>query len=451
MMFRQMTTRGRLITIMASSFAIHLLAVLFLSHLGDPDYWPRIMQTINSGNGIYGLDGNYYTPIWGYLLSFVDMVVETSGATPMFGDVFESLLPLEITAMKAWVITPSIALAMKMPLAICDLIVGYVLFKVVTDFTKDERKGLIATAMWCFCPIVVYMSSVQGQFDSISTLLFLLTVQLLREDRAFLAGAAFGMAGWLKLFPGVCLLLFVAYLFARYGRDGGIKRTVIAAVAALIVTAVILMPQFLNGELDIAFGFFTGRMDTVTEYEWYNTLVSVRLTLMLLLTVVLMVWSCIGMGRRRKDLDRYLYLYGGVLLAVATIISRGYQYAPSFMVPIILFAMISDDKRSYGRMFSWMSILLIVDAFFSVGPSLLAMASAYYGIIDPVWLSDISVTFLTTIGHSGSMPIGVVTAVIWAIMLWLFVLYAVADLFDDRYPRFTSMVERMRIMKGGPR
>ncbi len=222
-----------------------------------------------------------------------------------------------------------------------------------------------------------------------------------------------------------------------------------AAVGALIVTAIILMPQFLNGELDLAFGFFTGRMDTATEYEWYNTLVSVRLILMLLLTVVLMVWSCIGMGRRREDLDRYLYLYGGVLLAAATIISRGYQYAPSFMAPIILFAMISDDRRSYGRMFSWMSILLIVDAFFSVGPSLLAMASVYYGLVDPVWLSDISVTFLTTIGHSGSMPIGVITAVIWAIMLWLFVLYAVADLLGDRYPRFASMVERLRIFKGG--
>ncbi len=446
-----MTTKGKLMTIIVASFVIHLLATLFLSHLGDPEYWPRIMQTINSGNGIYGLDANYYTPIWGYLLSFVDMVVETLGAIPMFGDVFESLLPLETTAMRAWIVTPAIALATKMPMAICDLIVGYVLFKIVTDFTKNERKGLIAAAMWCFCPIVIYMSSVQGQFDSVSTLLFLLTIQLLREDRAFMAGAAFGLAVWLKLFPSVCLLLFVAYLFARHGRDGGIRRTVMAAVAALIVTVIILMPQFLNGELDIAFGFFTGRMDTVTEYAWYNTLVSVRLILMLLLTVVLMVWSCIGMGRRREDLDRYLYLYGGVLLAVATIISRGYQYAPSFMVPIILFAMISDDRRSYGRMFSWMSILLIVDAFFSVGPSLLAMASVYYGIVDPVWLSDISVTFLTTIGHSGSMPIGVVTAVIWAIMLWLFVLYAVADLFGDRYPRFTSMVERMRILKGGSR
>lgn len=450
-MFQQMTIKGRLMAIITASFALHLLAVLLLSHLGDPEYWPRIMQTINSGNGIYGLDGNYYTPIWGYLLSFVDMVVETLGAVPMFGDVFDSLLPLETTAMKAWIVTPAVAFATKMPMAVCDLIVGYVLFRIVSDFTKDERKGLIAAAMWCFCPIVIYMSSVQGQFDSISTLLFLLTVQLLREDRAFLAGSAFGMAVWLKLFPSVCLLVFVAYLFARHGRDGGIKRTVMAAVGASIVTAIILMPQLINGELDIAFGFFTGRMDTATEYGWYNTLVSVRLILMLLLTVVLMVWSCIGMGRRREDLDRYLYLYGSTLLALATIISRGYQYAPSFMVPIILFAMISDDRRSYGRMFNWMSVLLIVDAFFSVGPSLLAMASVYYGLVDPVWLSDISVAFLTTIGHSGSMPVGVVTAVIWAIMLWLFVLYAVADLSRDRYPRFASMVEKVRIMKGGSR
>ena len=449
-MFQNMTTKGKLATILVISFILHLVATLFLSHLGDPEYWPRIMQTVNSGNGIYGLDGNYYTPIWGYLLSFVDMVIQTFGLIPFFGDVFESLLPLETTAMKAWIVSPEIALATKMPLAICDLIVGYILFKIVSDFTKSENKGLIAAAMWCFCPIVIYMSSVQGQFDTISTLLFLLTVQLLREDRSLLAGLSFGLAVWLKLFPGVCLLLFVAYLFARYDNAGAIKRTVMAAVGALIVTIIQLTPQFLHGEMDIVFGFFTGRMNTVPEYEWYNTLVSVRLTLMLLLMIVLMVWSFIGMKRRTEDLDRYLYLYGGTLLAAATIISRGYQYAPSFMAPIILFAMISDDRRSYGKLFSWMSILLIIDAFFSVGPSLLAMASVYFGVVDPAWLSDISVTFLTTIGHSSSMPIGVVTAIAWAVMLWLFVLYAVSDLFGERYPRFRAIAEKMRIMKEEP-
>ena len=449
-MFQNMTTKGKLATILVISFILHLVATLFLSHLGDPEYWPRIMQTVNSGNGIYGLDGNYYTPIWGYLLSFVDMVIQTFGLIPFFGDVFESLLPLETTAMKAWIVSPEIALATTMPLVICDLIVGYILFKIVSDFTKSENKGLTAAAMWCFCPIVIYMSSVQGQFDTISTLLFLLTIQLLREDRSLLAGLSFGLAVWLKLFPGVCLLLFVAYLFARYDNAGAIKRTVMAAVGALIVTIILLTPQFLNGEMDIVFGFFTGRMNTVTEYEWYNTLVSVRLTLMLLLMIVLMVWSFIGMKRRTEDLDRYLYLYGGTLLAAATIISRGYQYAPSFMAPIILFAMISDDRRSYGKLFSWMSILLIIDAFFSVGPSLLAMASVYFGVADPAWLSDISVAFLTTIGHSSSMPIGVVTAIAWAVMLWLFVLYAVSDLFGERYPRFRAIAEKMRIMKEEP-
>ena len=449
-MFQNMTTKGKLATILVISFILHLVATLFLSHLGDPEYWPRIMQTVNSGNGIYGLDGNYYTPIWGYLLSFVDMVIQTFGLIPFFGDVFESLLPLETTAMKAWIVSPEIALATKMPMVICDLIVGYILFKIVSDFTKSENKGLTAAAMWCFCPIVIYMSSVQGQFDTISTLLFLLTVQLLREDRSLLAGLSFGLAVWLKLFPGVCLLLFVAYLFARYDNAGAIKRTVMAAVGALIVTIILLTPQFLNGEMDIVFGFFTGRMNTVTEYEWYNTLVSVRLTLMMLSMIVLMVWSFIGMKRRTEDLDRYLYLYGGTLLAAATIISRGYQYAPSFMAPIILFAMISDDRRSYGKLFSWMSILLIIDAFFSVGPSLLAMASVYFGVVDPAWLSDISVAFLTTIGYSSSMPPGVVTAIAWAVMLWLFVLYAVSDLFGERYPRFRAIAEKMRIMKEEP-
>ena len=450
MMLYPTTVKGKIILISTVSLLVHIVVILTLTHLGDPEYWPRIMQTVNSGNGIYGLDGNYYTPLWGYLLSFVDMVIQFTGTVPFFGDVFASLLPWDsVPGTKAWIVSPQVTFATKIPMAICDIIVGYMIFKIVSEFTKDEKKGLIAMALWCFCPMVIYMACVQGQFDCISTLLVLLTIKLLREDRPFIAGISFGFAVWLKMFPSVCLFLFVGYLIKKYGTSVGIQKTVVAAVGALIVTIVILIPQMMNGELDIVFGFFTGRAEGSTGIGLYDAVVKIRLVLMLLLTVVLMVWSYIGIQKKREDLERYLYLYAGILITVATIISRGYQYVPSFIVFILLFAMISDDRRSYMMMFLWMGVLTVADAFFSIGPSMLVMDAVYYGWIDPVWLESITVDFLTTVGHSSSMPIGVILPITWAIMLWFFVLFGVSDLMDDRHPKFKNFVEKFRLWKRG--
>ena len=231
MLSRPLTTKEKILIIAFTSFAIHIVVNVFLTHLGDPEYWPRIMQTVNSGNGIYGLDGNYYTPMWGYLLSAIDMGIQFFGAVPFFGDVFVTLLPWDnITGAKPWIVSPQITLATKIPLAVSDIIVGYLIFKIVKEFTDDENKGVIAMAMWCFCPMVIYMSSVQGQFDTISTLIILLTINLLREDRPLIAGIAFGLATWLKMFPGTCLFLFVGYLLKKYGMNLGLKKTAISAI-----------------------------------------------------------------------------------------------------------------------------------------------------------------------------------------------------------------------------
>ena len=447
---RPLTTKEKIFLIAAISLTIHILAIIFLTHLGDPEHWPKIIQTVNSGNGIYGLDGNYYTPLWGYLLSFVDMIIQLTGTVPFFGDMFSELFPWEdIPGTKAGVVSPEITFATKIPMAICDIIVGIMIYSIVKEYTNDERKGIIAMALWCFCPMVIYMSSVQGQFDCISTLIVLITIKLLREDRPFLAGISFGFSVWLKMFPSVCLFLFVGYLIKKYGTNEGLKKTALAAVGALLITVIILIPQLMNGELPIVFGFFTGRTDAGTEFQLYNIVVSIRLYLMLLLTLVLMIWSFIGIQRKSGDLGRYLYLYAGVLITVATIISRGYQYVPSFIVFILLFAMISDDRRSYRMMFLWIGVLTIVDAFFSVGPSILSMDAVYYGLIDTSWLEQTTVDFLTTIGHSGSTPIGVILAITWAVMLWFFVLFGVSDLMDDRYPRFKNFVEKFRLWKRG--
>ena len=449
-MFEEMTVKQKLVAIAAVSLAVHITVIAFLTHLGDPEYWPRIMSIVDSGNGIYGLDGNYYTPVWGYMLSCLGMILHFLGLVPHLGNVFTDLLGWgAVSVANPQVISPQIVLATKIPLAIVDVIVGFQLYGIVKEFTGSEKKGILAMAMWCFCPMVIYMSGVQGQFDCISTMLALATIRLIRSDKILIAGMAFGLSVWLKLFPSVCLFLFVGYLIAKYGTKAGIQKTVVAAVGALAVTVVLLIPMIMNGEVDIAFGFFTGRMNTTTDSDFYNKLVSVRLILMILLTLVLMVFSFLGIRRRGEDADRCLYLYAGVLISVATIISRGYQYVPSFIPFVLLFAMISNDRRSYTWMFWFFGIVTMIDAFFSPGPSIFAIPAVYYGMIDATWLQDITIAFLETVGHNGAYPVGYIFAVSWAVLLWVFVIVAISDLLEDIHPKLKHKLERFRNIGGG--
>ncbi len=57
-MFQNMTTKGKLATILVISFILHLVATLFLSHLGNLEFWQRITAV-----GSQFFTESYYTSI----------------------------------------------------------------------------------------------------------------------------------------------------------------------------------------------------------------------------------------------------------------------------------------------------------------------------------------------------------------------------------------------------
>ena len=152
--------------IAAISLAVHLVLTALFSHTYDSEYWLIIIQNVETGNGLYGLNGFYYTPVWGYMLSFADMLTQALGSIPVLGDRFTDLIVIEdYNGFQAILASPDINFLLKLPLSVCDVIVGYAIYVIVARYTGNERKGIVAMALWCFCPIVVYMSAIQGQFD----------------------------------------------------------------------------------------------------------------------------------------------------------------------------------------------------------------------------------------------------------------------------------------------
>ncbi len=437
----EITVKQKLALTAALALAVRFSCTAFLTHMGDTSAWPRIMASVESGNDIYGVMGNYYTPVWGYILSFLDLMIQTAGAVPLFGDYFEGLLPLEgVRSYRPFVISPEMNMAIKFPLGTVDVAVGWMLYRIILGRTGDQSRALRAMVLWCFCPATIYMSSVQGQFDCISTALILGCIALAGRDRPLLAGIMFGFAAWLKVFPAVCILLLTAYLRpVRGGKWAGGVMT--AAAGAAAVSAALLLPQLLSGQIDDAFIFLTDRQ-TADFSSLYGAAVSLRQVLVGLLLLALMVLTARRIWHMDKDeAGTAVYICAGLLIAAATIMNRGYQYAPSVIGFIILCMEMAPDRRGYPLSYWGLGMFSFAEALVHAGFTLLCLSCAYYGLIDYDTFMSLSVSF------AEDLPVNLiegVLALIWSAAVWYYIALAAHDVLGRRDTRPGMLMERLR-------
>ncbi len=427
------------------SLVVHLVMTALFSHTYDSEYWLIIMQNIETGNGLYGLNGFYYTPVWGYMLSFADMLTQVFGAIPVLGDRFTDLIVIEdYNGFQAVLASPDINFLLKLPLSVCDVLVGYLLYVIVSRHTGSERKGIVSMALWCFCPIVVYMSAIQGQFDTISVLLLLMTIFLIRQDNPLLAGMVFALATWLKIFPGVCILVLFGYMLARYkGAPRSTRQISMSIVGFLLLTAVLFLPQVLDGTLAYAFSFLTSR---TSGYDLGSTLYMAG---MLVIIVVLMLFMTRSIARKpAAEADRLVFLYCGLLASLAAMVQFGYQYAPSIVGFIILFAMMSVNTRGYRFVFLVVSLFTFLEAFFWVNYSSLFIISEYFGTFDPSWVLEHTLDFTLNWGSEATGSLMGRFANIWHYALFAFVIMAVLDFCRGRVPVLDRASDYVRSLGG---
>ena len=427
------------------SLVVHLVMTALFSHTYDSEYWLIIMQNIETGNGLYGLNGFYYTPVWGYMLSFADMLTQVFGAIPVLGDRFTDLILIEdYNGFQAVLASPDINFLLKLPLSVCDVLVGYLLYVIVSRHTGSERKGIVSMALWCFCPIVVYMSAIQGQFDTISVLLLLMTIFLIRQDNPLLAGMVFALATWLKIFPGVCILVLFGYMLARYkGAPRSTRQISMSIVGFLLLTAVLFLPQILDGTLAYAFSFLTSR---TSGYDLGSTLYMAG---MLVIIIVLMLFMTRSIARKpAAEADRLVFLYCGLLATLAAMVQFGYQYAPSIVGFIILFAMMSVNTRGYRFMFLVVSLFTFLEAFFWVNYSSLFIISEYFGTFDPSWVLEHTLDFTLNWGSEATGSLMGRFANIWHYALFAFVIMAVLDFCRGRVPVLDRASDYVRSLGG---
>lgn len=375
----------------------------------DSISWLKTIQNVESSVGLYKLEGLWYTPVFGYILSFIAYL----------GD-FLGCFPIQYTSVPEFVFinysnipTPEYNFLIKIPMLLGDFLVAYILYILVKEYW-GERGALIVTGLWLLSPIIWHMSAAQGQFDALCIGLFLISFLCLRKNQFVISGIFLALSVWLKIFPVMCGPLMLMYIYKKIEDKSLVKRNIALFFVGIIATTlVVFTPQIINGELLEAFKFITCRTTDIFEDSLINQLTSYRIYAMIVIVTILLVfilkryYTC-----DYKDLEKMLFVYSAFMIACGAAISLGYQYAPSIILCLIaLIVAIPRYRKVFVGSFLLVSILTYLEAARHIGQMHFAIAAVYYGWFDPGKLASdfASMTEMT------QMPFLCITA-LWQII-----------------------------------
>ena len=326
----------------AIALIIRLLIAPFLTYPSDIVHWAVTVQNFESGNGLYGINGYYYTPVWGYILGATSAVQSMFLNLDFYGMRFTDMLPVEqLKNMYQYADITDIEFnfLFKLPLIVFDITIGYIVYRVIKKDANTENKACVAAALWLFCPLVIYMSAVQCQFDCISAMLFLLSLLLLRYDRCFLSGTLFALSVMLKLFPAICFPLFIMYIFSKHRGDGiAFKKILYAVGGGLITVFVVFLPPLLCGTIYDSFSFVLSRAMTADVLDVTMDILAI------IFALAVMLFFVDRMKRTPKEnADRVLLPFALATTAAGVIIGGGPQYCIAF-IPLLAYYVAVHDR-----------------------------------------------------------------------------------------------------------
>lgn len=439
---------GLALWILILGLAIRLVFVPVFTYPFDIEHWGVILQNTESGNGLFGLTGYFYTPAWGYILGFEDLIINLlPGMT--YGERFTDLLEIEgmvFPYQTATTTTPVFNFAMKLPLILVDVLVGYLIYRLVMSECGDERKAAIGFGLWFLCPIVIYMSSVQAQFDCISALLTLLCVLLVRRNLFFLAGVIFTIAALIKFFPAFCIFLLCVYVVKATPGRLSWKNLFLSVSGAVLTALVIFLPQILDGTVMNAFSFVFGRTSEYDLMLMLRTYPFIAVALVMLVVLAIFAWR-MDDARRKQD---FLVLILA-MLSICTIFSPGPQYWIVYLPLLSYYIACRDRNRALLICLIAMAILTTTAAFFNNSFSLLTTASEYLHLCEPqTVISWMHALDTPVFGTPLTQLVVLIVEFIQLIIMILIALFLLSDLgLFDRYNKLNEFITELRTKLGG--
>lgn len=347
--------RNPLAIIVLLGTIVHL-ALMLTSVNYDSDFWAIVARNIESGEGIYGLEGYYYTPVWGYIIGLVSVfqsIFMTIGETAVRVLEFIPVEGIDGFYLSATVPSVSFMLSIKVPLLISDLVMGYVVYLIVKDRTGDERKSVLAFALTFMCPILLGSSCIVGMPDTISIMFAILTLALVYKDHYFCAGMTFCMAALTKFFPVFMIFILISYVLSKHKGDriAGYRSLGMAIAGSILVAVLVFLPQIMNGNLEQCFQFLTDRTGSSEDDGLIQFIAGrARIVVYALVIVATLVIAKKIMSTDTARLDDALLKGTLITMGLCMIYPPAPQYLVC-LVPFLVLWIVLHEKRylkSYG-------------------------------------------------------------------------------------------------------
>lgn len=126
----------------------------------------------------------------------------------------------------------------KTPLIASDTVIAILVYKMVLKSLRNERLAVSAAAIWFLNPLVFWVSSGWGMFDTIPTLFTVLSLYFLEGERPIASGASLAIATALKYYA---IVLFLPAGILILGKRGS-KAVASFGLSALVGLFVLFIP-----------------------------------------------------------------------------------------------------------------------------------------------------------------------------------------------------------------
>ncbi len=325
-----------MIAVIVLGVVLRMVIGTLLTYNYDVFSWALIISNIQAGSGLYDVTGYNYPPVWGSFLAILGQFTDLLGMDVLaerFPELIYTEADVSYSPHLAYVTTLEFNAFITAIITIFDILTGYVIYWIVKDIYKDERRALICSAVWLLCPFVIVVGAVGGMFDCLSGMLVLLCIALLMKDQEFLAGSLFAVSVLLKFFPAFLFFILIAYIVVKH-REDCIRRIINAALGAALFTAIIILPYVLDGHLADCFSFLTSRAETTTStFGVLEQIGSISAYVVaIIVEIALAVWF---IRKRHADLDREFVVFT-FLSALMVFLYPGTPQYILFLAPILI-------------------------------------------------------------------------------------------------------------------
>jgi GPI transamidase subunit PIG-U len=444
--------RPKLQTILAVGLIVRLLIAPFFAHPFDMNAWYINGEAFL--NGSQSVE-NFLVP---YRLSFFFFVFpETwlfnhlAGLFPNFTIPISALDP-RLNPGARWGISVIPGLLynffLKIPLIISDALVAFFIFKIVVRSGRSENIAALAAALWFLNPLVIWVSSGWGMFDTIPTLFTVLALYFLLDGKYNLTAIMIVIAIFLKFYAAI--LLFPIFLIMW--KKSGFRGILSPLAATLIVTAIFSIPLlFVSNPLSYitssaaasAFQYSGLSIWTALSLGISSSNFSLISDILVLAGLIITYFFILKSNLFTNELRNSVSFF---LIPIAVLLLFYKFVGENYFVWIIPFsAVLVSDQVHIGKLHWSISFLALVS---SVTDSLLP----YYMLPLSPWIGSALISMLGLVAQDRVSPNGTAVqgitfgkvflsslGVLSLILLLLMILYTLREMRRDQDLQLTSL------------